>query len=202
MPVQGLDDVEVVDGESVAASLIPRAVTAGELLFDDWSTQTFAANGDTSYFEALGRPTQGKWYVVEVDASGRSGRRPIELVTTCSGSPGDETVGLSFTGPGLCWTRPVDTPRWLTGSPVRLGQRKTSSADDIASRARSCGSCSSRRARHRALGKLDPGPDVHVDDDADDLEHLLRAEVLASASWKRWNAASRSVSATRVSASV
>jgi hypothetical protein len=31
---------------------------------------------------------------------------------------------------------------------------------------------------HRALGKLDPSPDVHVDDDADDLEHLLRAEVL------------------------
>jgi hypothetical protein len=42
----------------------------------------------------------------------------------------------------------------------------------------SCGSCSIRRARHRALGKLDPGPDVHVDDDADDLEQLLRAEVL------------------------
>src|SRR5262245_14018036 len=33
------------------------------------------------------------------------------------------------------------------------------------------------RARHRAFGKLDPGPDIHVDD-ADDLEHLLRAEVL------------------------
>jgi hypothetical protein len=41
-----------------------------------------------------------------------------------------------------------------------------------------CGSCSTRRARHRALGKLDPGPDVHVDDDGDDLEHLLWAEVL------------------------
>jgi hypothetical protein len=37
---------------------------------------------------------------------------------------------------------------------------------------------SSGRARHRALGELDPGPDVHVDDDADDLEHLLQAEVL------------------------
>jgi hypothetical protein len=37
---------------------------------------------------------------------------------------------------------------------------------------------SSDQARHRALDKLDPGPDVHVDDDADDLEHLLRAEVL------------------------
>ena len=37
---------------------------------------------------------------------------------------------------------------------------------------------SSGRARHRALGKLDPGPDVHVDDHAHDLEDLLRAEVI------------------------
>jgi hypothetical protein len=36
----------------------------------------------------------------------------------------------------------------------------------------------SGRAWHRALGKLDPGPDVHVDDDGHDLEDLLRAEVL------------------------
>jgi hypothetical protein len=63
--VQGLEDVEVVDGEPVAASLIPRAVTAGELLFDDGATQTFDVNGDTSYVEADGRPTQGKWYVDE-----------------------------------------------------------------------------------------------------------------------------------------
>jgi hypothetical protein len=31
---------------------------------------------------------------------------------------------------------------------------------------------------HGALGKFDPGPDVHVDHDADDLEDLLHAEVL------------------------
>src|SRR5215207_2337742 len=37
---------------------------------------------------------------------------------------------------------------------------------------------SSGRARHRALGELDRGPDVHVDDNADDLEDLLRAEVI------------------------
>ena len=66
--MQGLEDVEVVDGEPVAASLIPRAVTAGELLFDDGATQTFDVNGDTSYVEADGRPTQGKWYV---DQDGR-----------------------------------------------------------------------------------------------------------------------------------
>src|SRR4051794_22936897 len=38
--------------------------------------------------------------------------------------------------------------------------------------------CASGGARHRPLGKLDPGPDVHVDDDGDYLEDLLRAEVL------------------------
>jgi hypothetical protein len=32
-----------------------------------------------------------------------------------------------------------------------------------------------RRAPGIALGKLDPRPDVHVDDDADDLEDLLQA---------------------------
>jgi hypothetical protein len=55
-----LEDVEVVDGEPVAASLIARAVTARELLFDDGATQTFDVSGDTSYVEADGRPTQGK----------------------------------------------------------------------------------------------------------------------------------------------
>jgi hypothetical protein len=50
--MQGLEDVEAVDGEPVAASLIPRAVTAGELVFEDGATQTFDANGDTRYVEA------------------------------------------------------------------------------------------------------------------------------------------------------
>ena len=60
-----LDDVAVVDGEPVAVSLIPRAVTAGELRFDDGATQTFDVDGNTSYVEPDGRPTQGKWYVDE-----------------------------------------------------------------------------------------------------------------------------------------
>ena len=34
------------------------------------------------------------------------------------------------------------------------------------------------RARHRALAELDPCPDVHVDDNGDDLEHLLPDEML------------------------
>ena len=95
--MQGLEDVEVVDGEPVAASLIPRAVTAGELLFRDGSTQTFAANGDTSFVEADGRPTQGRWYV---DEDGRfcsfwppTYRACYDLLWIVEG---DEIVGLSF----------------------------------------------------------------------------------------------------------
>jgi hypothetical protein len=63
--MQGLEGVKVVDGEPVAASLIARAVTAGELLFDDGAKQRFDANGDTSDVEADGRHTQGRWYVDE-----------------------------------------------------------------------------------------------------------------------------------------
>jgi hypothetical protein len=99
--VQGFDDVEVVDGEPVVPSLIPRAVTAGELLFDDGATQTFDANGDTRYVEADGRPTHGKWYV---DEAGRfcsfwppAYRACYDLVWIVEG---DEIVGLSFTEPG------------------------------------------------------------------------------------------------------
>jgi hypothetical protein len=99
--VQRLEDVEVVDGEPVAASLIPRAVTTGELLFDDGATQTFDVNGDTRYVEANGRPTQGKWYV---DDDGRfcsfwppSYRASYGLLWIVEG---DEIVGLSFTERG------------------------------------------------------------------------------------------------------
>ena len=99
--MQGLEDVEVVDGEPVAGSLIPRAVTAGELLFDDGATQTFDVNGDTSYVEADGRPTQGKWYV---DEDGRFCSFWPPTYRACYNLlwivEGDEIVGLSFTEPG------------------------------------------------------------------------------------------------------
>src|SRR3954470_2691675 len=98
MSGQGLEDLEVVDGEPVAASLIPRAVTAGELLFDDEATQTFDVDGDTSYVEADGRPTQGKWYVDEDGRfcsfwppTYRAGYGLLWIVE------GDEIVGLGFT---------------------------------------------------------------------------------------------------------
>ena len=58
----GFDDVEVSDGDVVAPALIPRALTAGELVFSDGATQVFEADGGTTYVEG-GRPTRGEWYV-------------------------------------------------------------------------------------------------------------------------------------------
>jgi hypothetical protein len=96
--VKGLQEVDVVDGEPVAASLIPRAVTVGELLFDDGATQTFDVGGDTSYVEADGRPTQGKWYV---DEDGRFCSFWPPTYRACYDLrwivEGNEIVGLSFT---------------------------------------------------------------------------------------------------------
>ncbi len=60
--VHGFDDVEVSDGDVVAPALIPRALTAGELVFSDGATQVFDAGGATTYVEE-GRPTRGEWYI-------------------------------------------------------------------------------------------------------------------------------------------
>ena len=120
--MQGLEDVEVVDGEPVAASLIARAVTARELLFDDGATQTFDVNGDTSYVEADGRPTQGKWYV---DEDGRFCSFWPPTYRACYGLlwivEGDEIVGLSFTraGPGHAIRRSIHDAG-SRGPPVTL----------------------------------------------------------------------------------
>jgi hypothetical protein len=95
--VKGLEDVRVVDGEAVMALLIPRAVTAGELVFDDGATQTFDVGGNTRYVEADGRPTQGKWYV---DEDGRFCSFWPPTYRACYDLrwivDGDEIVGLSF----------------------------------------------------------------------------------------------------------
>jgi hypothetical protein len=111
-----LEDVEVVDGEPVAASLIARAVTARELLFDDGATQRFDVNGDTSYVEADGRPTQGKWYV---DEEGRFCSFWPPTYRACYGLlwivEGDEIVGLSFTELGRGTRFDGRSRRWLTG---------------------------------------------------------------------------------------
>jgi hypothetical protein len=60
--VHSLNDIEVSDGDLVAPALIPRALTAGELVFSDHATQVFEADGGTTYVEN-GRPTRGEWYV-------------------------------------------------------------------------------------------------------------------------------------------
>ena len=95
--MHGLEDLRVVDREPVAPSLIPRAVTAGELRFDDGATQNFDVNGDTTYVEADGQRTHGKWYVDEEGRfcsfwppSYRACYRLLWLVE------GDRVVGLSF----------------------------------------------------------------------------------------------------------
>jgi MOSC domain-containing protein YiiM len=67
--VPEFDDLEVSDGDAVAPELIPRALTAGELVFADGATQVFEADGATTYVES-GRPTRGEWYV---DDDGRFG---------------------------------------------------------------------------------------------------------------------------------
>ena len=96
-PVQGLEGVEAVDGDPVATSLIPRAVTAGELRFDDGATQTFDPVGHTSYIEADGRPTEGEWYV---DEDGRFCSFWPPAYRACYDMhwivEGDDIVGLSF----------------------------------------------------------------------------------------------------------
>ena len=95
--MHGLNDVAVADGEPVAASLIPPAVTAAELVFDDGAMQAFDVNGDTTYADADGRPTQGKWYV---DEEGRFCSFWPPTYRACYGLlwvvEGDEIVGLSF----------------------------------------------------------------------------------------------------------
>jgi hypothetical protein len=99
--MQGLEDVEAVDGQPVAASLIPRAVTAGELVFDDGATQTFDPSGDTRYVEADGRPTQGQW---SVDEDGRFCSFWPPSYRACYGLlwmvEHGQIVGLSFTEQG------------------------------------------------------------------------------------------------------
>ena len=53
---------DVRDDEPVAPALIQQALTAGEFEFEDGATQTFEADGGTTYVEH-GRRTQGEWFV-------------------------------------------------------------------------------------------------------------------------------------------
>ncbi|TCM36957.1 hypothetical protein EV648_12133 [Kribbella sp. VKM Ac-2568] len=55
------------DGAAVAAADIPKAVTAGRLVYADGATQVFATDGRTTYSER-GSDSVGEWYI---DDSGR-----------------------------------------------------------------------------------------------------------------------------------
>jgi hypothetical protein len=59
----GPDDVPgTTSGELVRAADMPDALTAATLVFDDGATQTFTADGRTTYVER-GRQTTGEWAV-------------------------------------------------------------------------------------------------------------------------------------------
>ena len=60
--VSPLDDIRPVDGDRVEPGLIPTALTAGQLRYEDGATQVFTADGKTTYTEH-GRVTEGTWYV-------------------------------------------------------------------------------------------------------------------------------------------
>ena len=102
--VDDLNDVEVADGDVVTPALLPRALTAGELVFSDGATQVFEGDGGTTYVEN-GRPTRGQWYV---DEDGRFGsywppsyRASYEVRWMVEN---DAVVGLRFTELGRAST--------------------------------------------------------------------------------------------------
>jgi hypothetical protein len=51
-----LNDIKVSDGDIVAPALIPRALTAGELVFSDHATQVFEAMVGPRTSKAVVRP--------------------------------------------------------------------------------------------------------------------------------------------------
>jgi hypothetical protein len=60
--IKALQDIDVTDDDPVAVEQIPLALTAGDFVYDDGSTQVFEANGATTYVEN-GRETHGRWHV-------------------------------------------------------------------------------------------------------------------------------------------
>lgn len=56
------NDGQPESGDPIATEDIERAITGGELVYEDGSTQVFLAGGRTTFVEH-GRPTEGEWYV-------------------------------------------------------------------------------------------------------------------------------------------
>lgn len=57
-----LDELNVANGDHVAAEHIRAALSPARLVYGDGAVQDFHHNGQTTYLEN-GRPTQGEWYV-------------------------------------------------------------------------------------------------------------------------------------------
>lgn len=91
------DTTPVSDGDLVSTDDMTAALTAGTLVFPDGATQTFTADGRTTYVEG-GRPTEGQWSAIE---NGRfSSFWPPDYRATYTLRwivEGGVPVGLSFT---------------------------------------------------------------------------------------------------------
>jgi len=60
--IEALQQIDVADGDPVAAEQITLALTAGNFVYGDGATQVFEADGATTYVEH-GRETRGRWHV-------------------------------------------------------------------------------------------------------------------------------------------
>ncbi len=96
--INALREIEVADDDPVAVEQIPLALTAGNFVYDDGSTQVFEADGATTFVEQ-GRETRGRWHV---DDKGHfcsfwppSYRACYDLRWIVDGG---KIVGLRFTG--------------------------------------------------------------------------------------------------------
>jgi capsid portal protein len=58
------DHVEVANGDLVLAKDMVDALTAATLVFEDGASQTFTADGKTTYVERTGS-SQGEWSIVQ-----------------------------------------------------------------------------------------------------------------------------------------
>ena len=62
--IKALQQIDVADDDPVAVEQIPLALSAGNFVYADGSTQVFAADGGTIYVDH-GRETRGRWHVDE-----------------------------------------------------------------------------------------------------------------------------------------
>jgi hypothetical protein len=95
-----LQGITADDGAPVAARDIPKAVTAGRLVYADGATQVFTMDGQTTYTER-GGDSAGEWYV---DDQGRFCSFWPPTYRACYALrwmvEDTQIVGLRFTGVG------------------------------------------------------------------------------------------------------